>query len=703
MPNAETARLIASLELKDQFTPGVNKALGGLGKLDAGIAKSSGRAFKAGQQIGTGIKTGAVIAAGAIGFLATQIGFGLRSLTDLESKTAQTNAVLTSTKGVAGQTAESIRNLAEKYEGLNATIDDKVIQSGENVLLTFTNIRKQAFEPALAAALDLSTAMGTDLQGSIVQVGKALSDPVKGITALTRVGVTFTQQQKDQIKALVKTGDTLGAQKIILAELNKEFGGSFLAGGNTTAGKVAKFQDSIEDLQKALATALLPTIGKVADGLSKFLADPQVVKGVSDLGKSIAGLFSDSNLKAGGDFLKGAFQTAKEAAPVLVSAAKATFGIVQAAVGLFKSLPPEIQGLAVGAFAVNKLTGGLVTNIAGGIIETVGKQFLQRGGTPANPLFVSDVAGLAGKLGGAGVAAGATGLASTIAGAVVTGLTTVVLPVLAGLVIAGKVAGVGPFASGKTANRIDGLNKPAGGGLSTAETRLIGSGVAGAIKSIGLVKAVTSAGSAAVAAIKAGNRKLDTLGTQFSSGLKGLRTAIKPVDVRKAVAAAVGAISKGRGNVENTGEVLSQLKRQLKNTHDPALARILRSAIGKVESKLPGRQFAARELAKADQILRSSKTQGQKTDELKRIQRDLLSRGLPHAASVISAKVEAAKRAQVAAEHQIKAAVDRKKLSVTTNVSVPVAVTMRSIINGLQVVSSYGHTAVARGSTRVIG
>ena len=65
MPNAETARLIASLELQDKFSPGVNKALGGLGKLDAGISRSGSRAYRAGTQIGTGIKTGAVVAAGA--------------------------------------------------------------------------------------------------------------------------------------------------------------------------------------------------------------------------------------------------------------------------------------------------------------------------------------------------------------------------------------------------------------------------------------------------------------------------------------------------------------------------------------------------------------------------------------------------------------------------------------------------------------
>lgn len=401
MPAAETARLIASLELKDLFSKQITGAEKSLGSFDRKLDSTQGRAYKAGQQIGTGIKRTAALAVGAIGFLAVQVEQGVSSLTKLDDVVTQTNAVLKSTKGAAGENAAAIRDLADKYESLNATIDDTVIQSGENLLLTFTNIRKQAFEPTLKAALDMNQALGggeAGLQGTIQRLGKALNDPVKGLTALQRVGVTFTAQQKEQIAAAVKAGDTYKAQGIILAELDKRFGGSFLAGGATTTGKIAKFKDAIDDLQRTLATALLPVIGKVADGLSKFLADPAVIRGAKDLGDAIAGLFSDQNLAAGADFLKGAFETAKDAAPIVAGAAKTTFGFVQAAVGLFKSLPPQLQGLLVGGFALNKITGGLVTNVAGGIIDTVGKQFLQRGGTPANPLFVSDVSG---GLGGA--------------------------------------------------------------------------------------------------------------------------------------------------------------------------------------------------------------------------------------------------------------------------------------------------------------
>ena len=45
---------------------------------------------------------------------------------------------------------------------------------------------------------------------SAIQVGKALNDPIKGVTALHRVGVQFTERRRDQIEALVESGDIAG-------------------------------------------------------------------------------------------------------------------------------------------------------------------------------------------------------------------------------------------------------------------------------------------------------------------------------------------------------------------------------------------------------------------------------------------------------------------------------------------------------------
>lgn len=374
MPLAETARLAAELSLKGNFAGQLKGAERALGGFDTKLSQTQGRAYKAGQQIGTGIQNAAKIAAVGVGLLASQVAFGLRSLSGLEDVVAQTNAVLKSTSGVSGETAASVRALANNYEQLNATIDDTIIQSGENLLLTFTNIRKNAFEPALKAALDMNVALGKGPDGltdTVRILGKALNDPQKGLTALQRIGITFTAGQKAQITAALKANDTFKAQGIILAELNKRFGGSFIAGGQTTKGKIALFGDAIDDLQRALATALLPAINKVSVALTHFLADPKVIAGVTQLGDKIGSLFSNQNLTAGAGVLKGLFDTAQRMAPAVEAAASTIGKVVGVAVSAFKALPPELQTLLVAGLAVNKLTGGLVTNIAGGLIGAI--------------------------------------------------------------------------------------------------------------------------------------------------------------------------------------------------------------------------------------------------------------------------------------------------------------------------------------------
>jgi hypothetical protein len=403
---AETAELVVALKLQDGLTRGLR---GVSARLDT-LSRQTVDWNRAGQQVGQGIRNGAKLAAVGLAALGTQVAAGLQSLVELEKATAQTEAVIKSTGGVAGVSAEEVRRLAESYEALNATVSDETIQAGENLLLTFTAIGKDAFEPALEAALDLSVALGTDLDTAIKTVGKALSEPEKAMARLRRQGIILTKQEEKQVEAHLANNDALGAQEVILKALDKRYGGSFLAQGNTTAGKVAKFTDSIEDLQRALATALLPTVSNVADALTDFLSDPATIAGAKQLGEDIAKLFTPGNIREGIDAIKSG-------AGFLLDVARAVGPLVSTAVDAFRSLPPEIQRLAVAGFAVNKLTGGLVTNLAGGLIGAVLRQF-----KAAVVNVQGGVVNVAGGVPG-GAAAGAAGAGGGIGGIITASLT----------------------------------------------------------------------------------------------------------------------------------------------------------------------------------------------------------------------------------------------------------------------------------------
>lgn len=248
-----------------------------------------------------GIMAGAFAVGGALSF-------GKDILASAEEATkglAQTEAVIKSTGGAANVTNKEIGSLTDEISGFTA-VEDDAIRQGANLLLTFTNVKNEVgdgndiFNQATSTMVDMAAAMGTDVKGGAIQLGKALNDPVAGITALTRVGVTFTDQQKDQIAAMVEAGDVAGAQKVILAELNKEFGGS--ARAQATAADHARIKWG--EFKEELGLKLMPVVAAVATFLAdKVPAAAEKVFGVlGRVGAVITGLF---NLFAKGDFTGG--------------------------------------------------------------------------------------------------------------------------------------------------------------------------------------------------------------------------------------------------------------------------------------------------------------------------------------------------------------------------------------------------------------
>src|SRR5260221_1755226 len=226
------------------------------------VDESRSKSDRAGISIGGMFKQALSFAGGqmiftGLGFLKDQLGGIFTESMDAQAGLADTVNVLKSTHDASHMTAQAVLDLADKYSHLTKFSDDTV-QSSENMLLTFTNIGKNVFPQATVATLDLAQKMGGDTKNAAIQLGKALNDPLTGITALTRVGVTFTQGQKDSIAAMMKHGDIASAQKVILAELSKEFGGTAVAAGKTFGGQLAIVGQRLDDVKQAIGDRLLP-------------------------------------------------------------------------------------------------------------------------------------------------------------------------------------------------------------------------------------------------------------------------------------------------------------------------------------------------------------------------------------------------------------------------------------------------------------
>jgi phage-related protein len=186
-----------------------------------------------------------------------------------QNKLAQLNAVLKSTGGVAGMSQEALISLSKQLQN-TTTYSDESVMSVENLLLTFTKIGKETFPEATKAVLDMSTALGEDAKSASIQLGKALQDPILGITALRRVGVNFSDDQKKMIEGWVKQGETLKAQQFILKEIATEFGGSAAAAAGTFDGKMKQLKNTVDDLKEVFGKLLVEAINPFLEKISSM-------------------------------------------------------------------------------------------------------------------------------------------------------------------------------------------------------------------------------------------------------------------------------------------------------------------------------------------------------------------------------------------------------------------------------------------------
>ena len=260
----------------------VDRAVSDLKRFNDGLDKTNSTA-KSSQSVFSSLKTNYLALAGAIAGAAAAFKFVIDETVEQQKVLAQLDAVLKSTNYAAGLTAVEIRSMAEEMKNLTA-IDDETIISGQNLLLTFTNIGKDVFPKATEAMLDMSVALGQDVSNSAIQLGKALQSPVQGVTALRRVGVQLSETQEQQIKQFVALNDVASAQKIILQELSTEFGGSAKAKAETFGGTIDRMKILLGDLAKTIGNIILPDLQRLASGLAE-IATPE---NLAMLGKLIS-------------------------------------------------------------------------------------------------------------------------------------------------------------------------------------------------------------------------------------------------------------------------------------------------------------------------------------------------------------------------------------------------------------------------------
>lgn len=183
-----------------------------------------------------------------------------------ERKLAQ---VFKSTANAAGVAKDEIMDYAAERQKMTSFDADDTVNAAA-ILGSFTNIKGDLFTDALTSAQDLSAFMGQDLQTSVIQLGKALNDPAKGVSALAKSGIQFSQAQKEEIKVLQETGRLADAQAIILKELQTQFGGQAEALVDPIAQAKNAWGDFMETIGGIANEKLLPLMPKLIEGFEKM-------------------------------------------------------------------------------------------------------------------------------------------------------------------------------------------------------------------------------------------------------------------------------------------------------------------------------------------------------------------------------------------------------------------------------------------------
>lgn len=359
---------------QDQFQKEVNDSSAGMDRMNTKMKnlKSSG------DMLGGMFST---LFAGLSIFSLFQLGKSSLQEFDSQAKAnAQTMAALASTNNLAGQSLEGISKQATKLS-LQSLFTDDQIQSAQNLMLTFTKVRGEVYQQSIPLLLDMSQAMGTDLKSSAIQLGKALNDPITGMQALRRVGVTFTEDQKAMVEQLVSSGRLEEAQALILRELTTEFGGSAAAAAKAGMGplqlynkRLGEIKESAGGLISQALNSLMPAFNGFAGVLEKvvgWIGRNQELVGFLAvyLGSFVAAILlvvGAIKIWTGVQWLLNAAMTANPIGAIIV-AVVALVGIIIYAWNKFEGFRGFLVGLWESFKAVFTNLKELAMNVLGGI------------------------------------------------------------------------------------------------------------------------------------------------------------------------------------------------------------------------------------------------------------------------------------------------------------------------------------------------
>lgn len=258
-----------------------------------GDTRNFSRSMKSSSKImaafGAAVVAGAVVAGRA---LADFVGDSIKAAEDAAA-VARRFDYLTKQSGLFGDETEKVTDKIKAYaraQSFATGVDDEAIVAAASKVLAFRNVASSAdelngvYDRTIAVSLDVASVLGgtgdglANIESVAPRVAKALENPIKYLGSLARIGVVFTEQEKEKIKRIQESNGLYAAQEYLLQELETRYAGAGEAGAKSSE----KIQARFEDLQEQVGDKLLPSIETLADEFGAWLDGPAGQQAIDD-------------------------------------------------------------------------------------------------------------------------------------------------------------------------------------------------------------------------------------------------------------------------------------------------------------------------------------------------------------------------------------------------------------------------------------
>lgn len=263
------------------FTAGMTQA-------ERQMDKSAREIIKRKKQIEKEVSSlGKAISAGFAGItIAATIKKVIDETAKFQDQQAQLNAVLKSTGEAAGFSAQELNKMADAMSG-ESVFSSGEINEAQTRLLSYTGVVGEQFPRAMQNVVDMAQRMGMDVKQAAETVGRALDIPSQGLTALSKQGFRFTEEQKKMVEQLERTGKTAEAQGIILKAMESSYAGAAEAARGTLGGAMKSLQNALDDLMTGKDGSFDGATASI-NNLADVMRSPHVIEAFGGIVSAVA-------------------------------------------------------------------------------------------------------------------------------------------------------------------------------------------------------------------------------------------------------------------------------------------------------------------------------------------------------------------------------------------------------------------------------